>query len=336
MKKQCALLLCCTGLLLMMSSCGTTYLASSSPEESGLSLMKITDESSSRIGGNGSGKSYSQVLFNEGICAAEKFGWDTGRLLDISPAGTELAYLSILDGQWNIMVRKVGTQGSATQRTFRNVGDFSWGKDGNLYFGDMINERKIQIGSTDAHAGSIMWQLTSNNADVNPILSNDGKKLFFTRIDNSGAYIWSYDLENGALTSCCRGYNPCPIGEGSDEFICVRNSTFGTSELWRVNYEQGVEMLILSDKNRGFTNPRVSPDGQWILCQGNGKSSITKRNNLDLFVVKTDGSEFIQLTYHPADDCSPVWSPDGKCIYFMSSRANEKNAFNIWRMKFDL
>ena len=181
-----------------------------------------------------------------------------------------------------------------------------------------------------------MRQLTSNNYDCNPILSNDGKKVFFTRIDRSGAYIWSYNLETGALTSCCKGYNPCPVGEGSDEFVCVRNSTFGASELWRVNYEKGGETLILTDKNRGFTSPRVSPDGEWILCQGNGKSSITKRDNLDLFVVKLDGTGIIQLTNHPANDCSAVWSPDGRYIYFLSTRANERNAYNVWRMRFDL
>lgn len=322
---------------LMCASCGTPkFMASFSPEESGLNLMKITDETSMTIAGNKSISNSSQAFPNEGICATAEFRWGTDRVLDISPNGLELAYLSIINGQWNVMVRKSGTQGSATQRTFRNVGDFSWGHDGNLYFGDVADYKRVQISSTDAHVGSIMRQLTSNNTDSNPVLSNDGNKIYFTRIDKSGAFVWSYDLRNGALTSCCRGYNPSPVGEGCDEFICVRNSSFGTSELWHVNYEKGQETLILTDKNRGFTSPRVSPDGKWILCQGNSKSSISHKDNLDIFVVRIDGTGFIQLTYHPADDCSPVWSPDGKYIYFVSSRANENNAFNIWRMRFEL
>ena len=52
--------------------------------------------------------------------------------------------------------------------------------------------------------------------------------------------------------------------------------------------------------------------------------------------MKKDGTGFIQLTYHPADDCCPVWSNDGKYIYFISSRANERDAFNIWKMRFEL
>lgn len=319
-----------------LASCGAPkFMASYAPEESGLNLMKITDETANTVAGNRS-NNYFLPTDGMGGCSSAKFSWSTGRLLDVSPDGSELAYVSIMNNQWNVMVRKSGPQGTATQRTFRSVNDFSWGVDDNLYFGDAVDESRIQISSTNAHVGSIMRQLTNNNTDLNPILSADGKKLYFTRVDRSGAFVWSYDLTNGALTSCCRGYNPYPIGDGSDEFICVRNSSFGTSELWHVNYEKGQETLILTDKNRGFSSPCVSPDGEWILCQGNSKSSISKKNNLDIFVVRKDGTGFIQLTYHPADDCCPVWSEDGRYIYFISSRANDNDAFNIWKMRFDL
>ena len=322
--------------LCLLESCGTPkYMANYAPEESGLNLMKITDETANTVLGNKSNTYYNQNA-NIGGCRNADFSWATERLLAISPDGSELAYLSIINNQSNVMVRKTGPQGSATQRTFRSVKDFSWGIDNNLYFGDDVDVNRSQISSTNAHVGSIMRQLTSNNFDKNPVLSNDGKKLYFTRIDKSGSFVWSYDLSNGALTSCCRGYNPCPIGDSTGEFVCVRNSSFGTSELWLVNYEKGQETLILTDKNRGFSNPCISPDGEWILCQGNSKSTISKKNNLDIFAVKMDGTGFIQLTYHPSDDCCPVWSNDGKYIYFISSRANEKDAFNIWKMRFDL
>lgn len=322
-------------LVTLVSSCATvTYLESYSPEESGLNLMKITDENQTTIAGQNA--SYISTLPTAGICSANGISWGTLNLLAVSPDGKEIAYEFRSDGQWNIMIRNSGPQGAATQRTYRNVDDFSWGANGILYFGDASDPNRTQISSTDAHVGSIMRQLTSNNKDNNPVLSKDKKKVFFTRTDKTGAFIWSYDLESGALTSCCRGYNPCPIGKGSDEFLCVRNSSVGTSEIWRVNYEKGVETLILSDKNRGFTNPKISPDGKKILCEGSAISSISKKPNLDIFVINLDGTELIQLTYHPATDCCPVWSPDGKYIYFLSSRANENNAFNIWRMRFDL
>lgn len=325
-------------LLLSLVSCGgpKSLPPNYAPEESGLNVMKITDESSNAVAGN---QSFNTSFINNpatGLCKNANFSWSTVRLLDISPDGNELAYESLINNQWNIMIRKAGPQGSATQRTFRSVGDFSWGNDGNLYFGDAAEHNRCRISVTNAHIGTLMRQITSSSNDCNPVLSKDGKVLYFTRIDMSGAFVWSYDLVTGALTSCCQGYNPYPVGDDNDTFLCVRNSGFGTSELWLVNYQKGQETLILSDKNRGFTNPVVSPDGQWILCQGNSKSSISKKNNLDIFAVKIDGTGFVQLTYHPSDDCCPVWAADGKSIYFISSRASAHNAFNIWKMRFDL
>ena len=326
-----------------LSSCGSKqFLEAYAPEESGLNVMKITDETANTVLGLGTyggltsfGKKNIAML-QLGTCREANFTWDTQRLLCMSPNGKELAYVSRINKQQNIMIRKAGPQGSATQRSFRDVADVYWGADGNLYFSDFAAGEHRQIASTNAYAGSLMKQLTSNNTDIDPVLTKDGKILFFTRIDRSGPTIWSLNLKDGSLTSCARGYNPCIVGNKSDTFICVRNSTAGNSEIWMVNYVLGQETLILSDKNKGFTNPILSPNGEWILCQGNSKSSISKKNNLDLFAVKVDGSGFIQLTYHPADDCCPTWSADGKSIYFLSRRANKDNYYNIWKMRFDL
>ena len=323
-----------------LSACGSSkYLDMFAPEESGLNVMKITDESSNSVIGNirttliGKGNfAYTTI----GGCKNSKTYWGTDRLLAISPDGTELGYVSNINKQWNVMIRSSNTQGTSTQRTFRDISDFSWGNNGYLYFSDRSDIEKVQICSTNAHAGSIMRQLTNNSIDKNPVVTTDGKLLFFTRIDKSGPFIWSLDLENGALTSCARGYNPTLVGDRTDCFICVRNSTAGLSEIWMVNYVEGKETLILSDKNRGVTDPVVSSCGERILCQGNSKSSITKKSNLDIFAVRVDGTGFVQLTYHPAEDCCPVWSNDGKYIYFLSTRANKDDYFNIWRIRFDV
>ena len=236
--------------------------------------------------------------------------------------------------QQNILVRSTSGSSAATQRTFRNVGDFSWGVDNNLYFIDMTDNQN-KLCAIDSHAGTFMRQLTNNNMDFEPILSPDGKKVFFTRYEkNSGPSIWTYDLENGQLTNCAPGFSPAGINNDGSEFFCVRNSDAGYSEIWRVNYVNGRETIILSDKNRSYTHPAISPDGEWMLVTGNSKSTINKQKNLDIFAVKTDGTSFIQITYHPGDDCCPQWSADGQSIYFLSDRANKDKSFNVWKMNF--
>ena len=345
---------------IVFTSCGGSKVVidTAAPEEQGLNIQKITDESSNtvlgsrtasisskRAGGllgalyggyNGSILNSNFALSARGGCRDAKYYWGTNRLLAVSPDGTEVAYLNRSNKQDNIMIRRAATQGASTQRTFRDIGDMSWGSDGNLYFSDCTDGEHSQIGSTNAKSGSIIRQMTNNNVDSNPVLSKDGKLLLFTRMDKSGPSIWSLNLEDNTLTSCARGYNPCFTGTSNDEFVCVRNSTSGVSEIWKVDYVKGQETLILSDKKRGFTNPSVSPDGQWILVQGNSKSSVKKNENLDIFAVRIDGSNFTQITYHAATDCCPVWSVDGQYIYFISTRGNKDESYNVWRMRFAL
>ena len=165
--------------------------------------------------------------------------------------------------------------------------------------------------------------------------SPDGKKLYFTRWQsNYGPSIWMLDLESGQLGSCTQGYNPCLIPGEENAFYCVRNSSQGRSEIWKVNYVNGTESLVLSNVNHGFTNPVLSPDGRWLLVQGNAKSGISGEQNLDIFAVRTDGSNLTQLTYHPEADFCPQWGADGKRIFFISSRGNEEGWYNVWSMNF--
>lgn len=308
------------------------------PEETGLNVQKITDENNNSVCGSATYKGFSGefAMSSWGGCKAKKYYWSCNRLLSLSPEGDRLAYVGVVNKQHNIMVRKATAVGASTQRTFRNVSGIHWGNDNKLYYSDITDWPQARISCTNALAGNIMRQLTNNNRDENPVVTKDGTVVFFTRVDKSGPSIWALNQETGELTSCARGFCPAIIGDKKDEFLCVRNSTSGNSEIWLVNYDKGQETLILSDKNRGYTNPQVSPDGQWILCVGNSKSSISKKNNLDIFAVKMDGSNLVQLTYHPADDCSPIWSADGKSVFFISYRTNKDDYFNIWKMRFDL
>lgn len=322
-----------------LSACSSSsfFLEAYAPEESTLNLVKITDEANNTIlAGNTLYIAASMVANSSYGISKGKIIWATPSLLSVSPDGTKIAYCTRSNGQDNVMVRNANTQGVSTQRTFRNVGSFSWGNDDNLYISD-VNGANSYICYVNAEVGSLMNQLTNGSVwDSNPVVSADGKKVFFTRDGEGGPSIWSLNKDNGTLTLCARGFNPCLIPDNSNAFYCVRNSTNGRSELWYVDFVNGQESLVLSDENRSFTNPALSPDGKWIACTGNSVSSISKKHNLDIYVVRTNGSNLTQLTYHPESDVCPAWASDGKSIFFLSSRANKSSSFNIWRMNFML
>lgn len=326
-----------------LASCGAGKNVdfNTTPEESGLNLTKITDENMTSVVGHYDLETYGKADYSKSMIGCSKksrVAWYTTNSLSLSPDGTKIAHLSKKNDQTNIVVRNVSGSHSETQRTFRNVTDVCWGNDNKLYFADnrsTYSSYMFNICCIPAEQGSLMTQLTNGTVrDYEPATVDEGQNIFFTRIENNGPAIWRYTVDGGALTFCSRGFNPCPIPGNSDAFYCVRNSSEGRSEIWFVDFVKGQEVCVLSDETRGFTQPAISPDGNWLLCVGNGVSSSKKTPNLDIFVVRTDGTRLTQLTTHPDSDINPIWSKDGKYIYFVSTRANKKKAGNIWRMSF--
>jgi len=80
----------------------------------------------------------------------------------------------------------------------------------------------------------------------------------------------------------------------------------------------------LTDAIKTCGNPHVtglywSPDNKWIATSysPNGTSPDTP---LDVYLIKTDGSQVINLTNHPAMDWGLSWSPDSQRGSFNSDR----------------
>ena len=67
------------------------------------------------------------------------------------------------------------------------------------------------------------------------------------------------------------------------------------------------------------TSPAVSPDG---------KSMVFEWIN-DIWTAPTDGGEAVRVVENPARDAYPLFSPDGKRIYFSSDRTGSMQLFSI-------
>lgn len=293
------------------------------PEESGIDFMQVSSAS-------------------DYVCLplvkrnTKSLQWMTNRVLGISNEGTHIAYLSYRNATSNIFVKELGKQGSSVQRTNRQmVLDFSYSPDGEYICFSEQRGSTNQIFRTSAKQGYICRQLTSANKDYSPVYSPDMKQVFFARQEANSLSIWGYDTSNNFLSSYTSGMNPYPV-PGEAAFICSRMNNSGRSEIWKINYETGIEECIISDPNRSFSSPSISPNGKWILFVGESvieTGSFVYRNT-DLFASLLDGTAFTQLTYHAADDLSPVWSRDGSYIYFISQRGSADGTANIWRMTF--
>ncbi len=93
--------------------------------------------------------------------------------------------------------------------------------------------------------------------------------------------------------------------------------------------------ITLDDHSRiiGVGDPQRSPDGLWVAYTVTTIDADKDRRNTDIWMIKWDGSEQLQLTSSPDGESSPRWSPDNKYLAFVASRGTEeekKKGGQIW------
>ena len=80
-----------------------------------------------------------------------------------------------------------------------------------------------------------------------------------------------------------------------------------------LTFDQLISLDAVSD-------PRVSPNGQWVAFVVTDYSLETNRGDSDLWLVALKGGQARQLTRGPASDAQPRWAPDSQEIAFVSTR----------------
>lgn len=327
--------------LLALAGCASApevvYSVVSVSQEGGIRFSPVTDENDG--------------VFAPRINRAEaRISKISDKIFDISRDGNKVAYLATRDKKTNIYVKNVGVGSRATtQRTFRDsVSDVAISPDGKLVAFTDRREGNLNIYLTSAEAGSAIRQVTSSPlSEYHPAFSPDGRSLMYIQLERESLdaaaktktpatqFMWLYDLSRGTQTQYAEG-SSSDFAPDSKKVVFTRNNReTGNTELWMLELDAGQEILIASDKNRGFLDPAVSPDGSRIAFVSGSTDRDREKGtpgNFDIFLINIDGSGLTQLTFHPGDDILPRWAPDGRAIYFLSQRGSRERVWNIWKM----
>jgi serine/threonine protein kinase len=74
-----------------------------------------------------------------------------------------------------------------------------------------------------------------------------------------------------------------------------------------------------------YSGPALSPDENYIVIALNDPAAKTR----DLWILSRNTGERSRLTSDPADELNPLWSPDGKWIFFTAQKNGVRNIYRV-------
>jgi dipeptidyl aminopeptidase/acylaminoacyl peptidase len=79
-----------------------------------------------------------------------------------------------------------------------------------------------------------------------------------------------------------------------------------------------------------INSPRISPNGQTVVFSRGYVDKVKDMDRAGLWVIDTAGTRLRELSSGPWRDSSPVWSPDGTRIAFLSDRDGTTQLYVLW------
>mgnify|MGYP006279784235 CR=1 FL=1 len=111
-------------------------------------------------------------------------------------------------------------------------------------------------------------------------------------------------------------------------------NSYGKGQLVTADVDDGelTNESVLVDSWAAPMDVQWSPDGQWLAY-----SREDLDFNSEIYIHAADGSrEPVNISQHPKGDGSPVWSPDGKKLGFISNRSsNDADVWFVWLQEED-
>ncbi|HEX8291014.1 MAG TPA: protein kinase, partial [Pyrinomonadaceae bacterium] len=173
----------------------------------------------------------------------------------------------------------------------------------------------------------------SHTDDTHPAFSPDGESIVFRSEREKGGLFVMGATGESARRLTDDGFYPAWSPDGREVAFSTEGFTdpnvrrLGPSMVWVVNVATGEKRQLTDAKTGDAAQPAWSPSGALVAYWG-----IHKGGQRDIWAIPArGGGRPVQVTDDAAFDWNPVWSPDGKFLYFASDRGG---SMNLWRVPF--
>jgi len=251
-----------------------------------------------------------------------------------SPDGKSLAFIR---NSAHVMLADAADGGNVRQLSKAADGNryinLAWSPKGDsiatVYFSqtdsnDHLSQVSLADGSEKPVASDIPWLRLRGVAWL-----PDASALVISGrdFDTQASQLWQIDQPGGAtrrITNDLSLYTGATVTKDGRSVLSVQENYL--SNIW-VAQADGKSRKITSELGRdeGMSGVAIAPDGRMAY-------TVRVKGDQDIWTMDADGTGGRQLTFNSKANFSPVYSPDGRFIVFVSTRGS---GFDIWRMDAD-
>jgi len=239
--------------------------------------------------------------------------WSALRTNDAAPSAKNVAFTQITDQSGAELFPSLAPDGKSL--VYASHASGKWG----IYL-----QRVGGKNATNLTQGSMA-------DDTQPAFSPDGERIAFrSEREGGGIYVMGATGESARRMSDF-GYNPAWSPDGEKIVVATevinRPLTRPTkSQIWTLAIATGEKRMITAGD---ALQPAWSPHGYRIAYWT--RPDISGQGE-DIWTIPAEGGEARKVTSGAGTNWNPVWSPDGRYLYFCSNRGG---SMNIWRVALD-
>lgn len=258
-----------------------------------------------------------------------------------SPDGSQIIFVSSRDGKSNAYI--IDIDGKDLRRVTNNIAKAAFpslAPDGTqIVFDSNHEDENVDIYLQNVNDTSPPIKLTnlpSNEEHRGHCWSPDGTKMVITSDREGKTNIYVLDVEAFRSTLV--------VSDPAADLEWPAVAPDGTKLAYEAKYDEKSSALMVVDITGGSgrsiyrsepntanfaLSPSFSPDGLQIVF------TTKLEGNTEICLIRQDGSSLVNLTQNDAADGSPVFSSDGKEIFFNSNRDGAFERFHLFRMNTD-
>jgi Tol biopolymer transport system component len=245
----------------------------------------------------------------------------------LSPDGRFLAYAGC-SARYQCVVQvlrlNAGFVPEGPPRGLRETGrvwGLAWSPDGRSLIAGLDALQRISLSDPTAEERIELAGLHASDPSV-----AGARNLLAFRRANVDASIWR--VAEGAspepLIASTRFENQPRYSPDGRRIAFCSNRSSDVIDVYVSEVDGPNPMQLTRGPGKSQCSPTWSPDGRQIAYD----SAKANDSSYDVYVIDADGGSPRLLTPSPADDVVPLWSRDGRWIYFASNRTGRHE---IWR-----